>query len=337
MPKFKALELEQYLEEAEPAPAYALHGDDEALLARSLNLVLHALAPDDQPGGTVRTFQEAPEPAAVFDELRTIPFMGMEGRRIVVVQDGDNFVKKNADRIAAYLHRPAESGTLILCLKRADFRTKAMKAVASAGVMVDCSHVRWRDAENWLSSRARDLGKKITPPAASALVEALGPNLMALGNELEKLALFCEPEDTIDIRAVQQVGVRGREQSIFELGTAVSRGERAQAMELCERLLQRGEALEAIIAVLARQVRNLWQIKRLKADGASQNQIAGKLGLPPFVVRRDLKTAPGLADRWFSEQLRVLSEADYELKTTSLRSGEERVWMEKLVAGLCEG
>ncbi|MFO7957561.1 MAG: DNA polymerase III subunit delta [Candidatus Brocadiia bacterium] len=337
MPKVKALRLEQHLEESGPAPAYGLHGDDEALLARGLNLLLHTLVPDDQPGGTVRTFREAPEPAAVFDELRTIPFMGMEGRRVVVVEDGDAFAKDNADRIAAYLERPAESGILILCFDRADFRTKAVKAIASAGVMVDCSRVRWRDAENWVRSRARELGKKITPRAASALVEALGPNLMALGNELEKLVLFCEPEDTVDMRAVEEAGVRGREQSIFELGTAVSQGDGAEATKLCERLLLRGEALEAIIAVLARQVRNLWQIKRLKQDGASQNQIAGKLGLPSFVVRRDLRTAAGLPDRWFRERLSALSEADYELKTTSLRSGEERVWVESLVARLCEG
>ncbi len=336
MPKVKALALEEHLAERAPAPAYALHGDDEALISRSLSLLLHALAPESEPGSTVRTFPQTPEPAAVFDELRTIPFMGMEGRRVVVVEDGDSFLKQNGDRAAAYLDRPSESGVLILRLTRADFRTKAMKAIASAGVAVDCSRLRWREAQRWVRSHAGEMGKKITPQAASALVEALGPNLAALGNELDKLALFCEPEDTVDVQAVEAVGVRGREQSIFELGTAVTQGERSRALELCEELLQRGEALEAVIAVLARQVRNLWQIKRLKDDGASQNQIAGKLGVPPFVVRRDLPAVGRLSERWFSRRLRLLSDADYELKTASLRTGEERVWVESLVARLCE-
>ncbi|MGD2175194.1 MAG: DNA polymerase III subunit delta [Candidatus Brocadiaceae bacterium] len=336
MPAISALELEEKARTLPVQPAYALVGKNDTLRALSLRLIESVAAPPDHPGGVLTRLEEVPEPSAVFDELRTAPFMGLEGRRVVVVENGDEFLKDNADRLVRYLERPSPTGCLVLLLGALDGRTRAAKALEEHGLVVECGRVTWRQAESWLREQARQMGARITPQAASDLVRSVGADLMTLRSELDKLVTYCQPEDTITRQAVDAVGAGSRSRSIFDLGDAISRGKRAEAMRLCNQLLLRGEAPEAIIAVLARQVRQLWQIKRLRADGASQNQMAGRIGIPPFAVRRGAQVVDRLSEDWFAEQLTVLSEADYELKTASLRAGDEEAWVGNLVARLCQ-
>jgi DNA polymerase-3 subunit delta len=336
MARVKAIELDAHLEDSPPAPVYALVGQDEALRARSLKLLCDFLAPEEQPGTTVSRLEGEPEPREVFDELQTIPFMGLEGRRVVIVSGADAFLAAHADRLCRYLERPAATGTLILVLDALDRRSEPAAAIAAEGLIVNCSSLGWREAESWLRSRARRMDSAITPDAAHALVEAVGPNVLALGNELEKLGAYCGPGQQITAGDVAELVPEARSRSVFELGDLIGRGDCASALALSERLLRSGESPEGLVAVLAVQTRRLWQIMRLDRDGTSRNQIAGALGVPRFVVRRALRGAERVTADALAARLAILAEADHELKTASMRSGEQDVWVENLVARLCE-
>jgi DNA polymerase-3 subunit delta len=336
MAALKALELDGHLDEVAQAPVCALVGDAEALQARSLRTVRDAAAPPDQPGSTVREFDGAVQARDVFDELRTIPFLGLAGRRAVVINDGDEFLRAHGEKLVRYLKTPSPTSTLILCLSKLDGRSAPAKAISAKGIVVDCTRLTWGDAETWARAHARTMGLRFTPRAARTLIEATGPNVLALETEIEKLAAYCGSEGTVSERDVGEVVAAGRGRSVFDLSNAVSRGDAAEALRLCNRLLLRGERREAIIAHLGRQVRRLWQVKRLKAAGASEQDVARGLGMPPFAVRQSLASLRGLTDDWFVRQLRILSAADMESKVTSVRSGEAGPWLENLLMRLCE-
>lgn len=355
MATLKALNLEERLEEASRAPVCVLVGADDALVSRSLRLLKQSAAPADLAGSTVRHFEDLPEARDVFDELRTVPFLGRDGRRVVVLERGDEFLAEHWERLARYMRSPSSTGTLIMCLDKLDprrppgkrkkdaagqqERLKAwrdlVKSLGSRGVVIDCRTPTWDEARRWVRSHAAQMGKKLTPRAVATLVEAVGPNLLALEGELDKLSAYIEPETTVTERDVGEMVAGARWRTVFDLGYAVSRGDTAEALRLCGQLLLRGEKREGIISVLARQVRQLWQVKRLHATGLSGKDIARQLRLPDFVVRRSLEVLGGLSEELFVRQLGILCAADVESKTTSLRSHEERVWMDSLLARLC--
>jgi DNA polymerase-3 subunit delta len=354
MPVIKALDPEDVLRGAAQRPVCLLVGDDDSLRSRSLLLMKDAAAPMERPGSTVREFAATPEARDVFDELRTIPFMGLAGRRAVVIDDADAFLANNWEGLARYLRSPNPDATLLMGLSRLDPKrppgraasgetaaerrkrwTGLLKAIGSDGTIVECKRPSWRDAKAWLNARAGELGKKLTPRAADMLVESIGPNLLALGTELEKLATYAGSDVTITERDGAELVAEARERSVFELGDAVSRGDLAAALKLCRELLLRGERREGIISVLALQLRRSWQLKRLQADGATQAEMARAVGVPPSILRKSLSALPQLTERRLAAQIDALSDADVESKTSSLRAQEEGVWLEGLLARLC--
>jgi len=96
-----------------------------------------------------------------------------------------------------------------------------------------------------------------------------------------------------------------------------------------------GEKVEGIVSVLALQLRRLWQVGRLHAAGAKEAEIARALGVRSFIVERAMKVLPAVSPERLRRQLDILSAADVESKTTSLRAQEEETWLENLIARLC--
>jgi DNA polymerase-3 subunit delta len=96
-------------------------------------------------------------------------------------------------------------------------------------------------------------------------------------------------------------------------------------------MLDAGEAPLYLLAMLARQIRILIQVKDLQGRGLGKNEIAGELRLHPYVVEK------GMAQAWnFSlSQLEAahhnLVETDWAIKTGGL---EDLVALDLLVVNL---
>jgi hypothetical protein len=369
MPRLKALHLEGRLAEAAGAPFCALVGRDEGVRSHCLRLLKAAAAPADLPGTTVRQFEDVPEVHEVLDELRTVPFMGLEGRRVVIVEKGDAFLAAHWEALAGYVRKPSPTSALLLCVDELDpgkppgARKKAggaqrakgkakpaaaergeggakawpafVEVLGAEGFIVECSAPSWSDAKSWLRAQAERMGKKLTPRAVDSLLDALGPNVVALQNELAKLCAYSGAEVTVAERDVEEIVAEARTRSVFDLAGAVSRSDVPEALRLCHGLLLRGEKTEHIVSVLAFQLRQLWQVKRLRAAGLSETEIVRAMRVQPFVVTRAMNVVSALSEKRLARQFQILSAADVESKVTSLRSQEETVWVENLVARLC--
>jgi DNA polymerase III delta subunit len=368
MPALKALELEGRLAEAAGAPVCVLVGKDDSLRAYCLALLKTAAAPADLPGATVREFEDVPEPHQVFDELRTVPFLGLGGRRVVVVEKGDAFLAGRWQALADYMRKPSDTGMLIICVSALGAKgpptlgrrtaeapeeparpapkpakkerqgpswRDLLKALAAQGFLIGCDVPSWSEAKTWLRSQVQRMGKKVTPRAVDSLMEALGRDVIALRTELEKLSAHAGDDAAIAERDVDELVPQARVRSAFILADAVSRGQAKEALRLCDQLLMRGERMEGIMAVLALQLHRLYQVRALHAAGSSQAEIERALKLKDYMVKQALAALPSTSPERLARQLEILSAADLEAKTTSVRSQEEAVWMENLVARLC--
>jgi len=335
MATVRALQLAASIERDGLRPIYGLVGAADPLVSASLSLLKGAVERPELPGSVTTDLEHAPEPREVFDELRTPPFMGMKGLRLVIVRRGEEFLSHWREVLERYLEAPSATGILALCCARLDRRTAIAKRIERCGVTVDCAALKWAEAENWVRQRARLEGKTLTPAASSALVQAVGANLTALGNELAKLVLYVSESDTVSQRDVEQLVPASRTRSIFDLSEAVLSGASADALRLAHQFLLGGHRPEEIVAFLGGQIRRLWQVKRMVAAGASQGEVQKALNMRDFAVRKSVGLVRRLTDDSLAHRLRILAAADREAKTTSVRAREQSVWVEALVAELC--
>ena len=73
-----------------------------------------------------------------------------------------------------------------------------------------------------------------------------------------------------------------------------------------------------LLSLLGRQCRQLSYAKAMAAEGAQQGEIAGKMGVPGFVVRKLLDTARAYTQNQLSDMARLCLDTEYQVKSGQL-------------------
>ena len=337
MPKVPALQFRTHLGEQGLSPVYVFEGEDDALLSSCVSALKNWLETEDMPGSMTTDMDEVDDVRDVFDELHTQPFMGMQGKRLVIVREGKDFISSHKEALEDFLENPPASGVLALCCDKLDRRYSVSKKLGKKGVVVDCSKLRWNQAKKWVSSHAREDGKKVTGKALSALLEAVGPNLNGLRTELEKLVLYVGDEELITEEHVEELVPQSRSRSIFDLSSAITQANVPDALRLGQSLLLEGETPEGIVAFLGHRMRTLWQVRRMVESGKNPQEISREVGMPRWAAKKSAQAVRRLSERWFARRIGLLARADVELKSTSVQSREQEVWLNRFLAKLCHG
>ena len=99
---------------------------------------------------------------------------------------------------------------------------------------------------------------------------------------------------------------------------AVTEKNQKKALELYYDLLTLKEPPMRILFLLAKQFRQLLLTKQLFAEGASQNEVASRLGVPSFVVRNIASCARSYEVRELEEAVKDFVDAEEAVKTGRL-------------------
>jgi DNA polymerase III subunit delta len=189
-----------------------------------------------------------------------------------------------------------------------------------------------RDTPRWLQVRARQHHKLLSPQAASFLVEQLGVDLYRLQNELEKLATYVGDREKIELEDVKEAVTSQRIFTVFELLRFVGESRTKQAISSLRKLLLAGEQPLVILALLARQIRILWQVKDGTKRKTPTGELCQKLNLPSPVVRNYTQQAAHFSEAELYRIHREIRETDLALKSTS---SSPQLHLEALVLKLC--
>ena len=296
-------------ESPEIAGVCVLVGDDGFLRRLSRTKIRHAVTDD----GEASEFNSKSEWRDVNDELSTLSLFG-DGPRLVFVGNADDFVKNNRPQIEAYAAAPAKSGCLVLELNSLASNTRLYKPLSETGQIVECrppqkkrgkaSYVDDTKLCEWLRSWGETTHNiNLKRGADEELLQLVGPELGLLDQELAKLALFCEPEAEVTIELVRQVVGGWRAKTTWEMLDAALDGNAAEAMSQLERLLQAGEAPQAIAGAM------MWSLRRF-ADAANlvleAEQSGRKVSLSMTLEQAGFKKWPKGALQRAEKQIRQL-------------------------------
>lgn len=280
---------------------------------------------------------EAADTAPFFSEKQVIIIDNWQRWRTVKQGDGAK-QKPDEQKLIDYISSkiPPFSCLVFTSNEKVDRRKKLYQALEKFGAVVELTALKGQALERWLRQTVQVMGKKLGPGVLPLIISEAGSSetmdLGLLRQELTKIALYTGGREEITQTDVQAVLSRTPESSVFMLVNAVSQQQRAKALAVWDDLRVVGQEPLKLLHLLARQVRLIWQAKQWRDAGCAVDQIAGKIGVPPYVAQKVTAQGKNFSDRQLRHFLECIQEADWSVK--SGRRDPETM-MQLLIVNLC--
>ena len=318
----------------EHRPAYLVKGSDPSLVAQAAHALVEQLVAGGDPSMMVEEFGgpgiDQFDIGAVIDACTTPPFL--VERRVVVVREAGQIVAADAKRLAAYLADPLDTTALVLVAGGGTLSQTLTKAVGSAGDVVDTSVGTGRARTQWLADHLKGGPVRLDGAAQNRLADHLGSDMGRLAGLLDTLASAYGQGATVGAADLEPFLGGAGALAPWDLTDAIDAGRTAPALEVLHRMLSAGEAHP--LGILAHLHKHYRQMLRLDGAGVtSPEQAAEVLAIKStFPAKKALSQANRLGSARIARAVRLLAEADLDLRGTTGLSGE--LVVEVLVARL---
>ncbi len=229
--------------------------------------------------------------ADFFKSVKSCGFL-VTKKLIIIRNIFDNKKLKNIqDEIIKFLKTqkddPEENYLIFWQTGKTDARSKLYKALKKFKFTEEFNVLSTPKLISWLKKEVANHKKSITEEALNLLLICVGNNLWQLHQEINKLVNFCKKE--IKVEDVKKLVHAKTDNNIFNLVDAIGNKNKKLALNLIEKQLDNGVAIQYIITMIVRQFRLILKIKSFSENKITQDwAIAQTLKLPNFVAKKIL-------------------------------------------------
>ncbi len=324
-------------------PVYVVTGEEEHLARRVVSAIREAVLSGGIAGLNDDRYQAGETDAeTVVATAKTAPMMAT--RRLVIVVGAERWEGKAAagqsaksargplDLLAVYAKDPTPSTVLVVAARKLHGQRRLMSAANKGGYAVACKPLGRRELPSWIRDEARARGHAIPGHIAQTLAELLGPGLGPVADALDRLSLYVGPGQPIDDEAVGQVVTRVRQDTVWQLVSALGRRQVGQALRSLSDAHDPREGGLPVLGAVAWSVRQLLKFEAARRAGSNSTTAARQAGVPPFKVDEVERTVSRVGSLRLGRWLGLVADADRALKG-SRRS--HRAVLETLVVEMC--
>jgi DNA polymerase-3 subunit delta len=208
------------IEKGLPAPVYLFYTSELFLQSEALD-ALKEIIPDTERDFNLHMFDlilpgdENNTLSQIIDVANTVSFFG--GRRLTVVTVNlQKLLKKDQERLHAYIYNPAPDAVFVLLHVGAFSKDMRERFRALKPFSLD---MRETEIPYWIKQRGKTRGLEISDKAADYLIGLVGPDLGLLSSEIEKISLIGKKR--IDVNDISDIVTGERTYSIFDLVNAL--------------------------------------------------------------------------------------------------------------------
>lgn len=231
--------------------------------------------------------QQADEVLAALEELGAPGLFG--GLQLLVVRHAEALAEDHQARLIEALPTLGSGGSLVLVARTADQRRKLFAACLRAGAGFGFPPLAdVRAASAWVVRLARERGHEVAPAAVQEVADRTGRDLGLLAGEIEKLSLHVGAGRRIDVDHVRAVVAGVRSHEVQELTDRLARRDAGGAARTLRLLLAEGEPPIRLVAFVAANLRRALHVAELAEQGHGAEDIGRRLGMPPWLVKRNL-------------------------------------------------
>ena len=320
-------------EQSETVPIVVVFGTQRYLRQMVLDSIYQRVLGADETDdvGPTRFDGKNTDLKTVGDELFTVSMWG--DRRLVVVDDADDFVSKNREGLEKYLKSPAKKSLLVLLVKSWPKTTRLAKQTAKIGLDVQCADLSGAELTRWLCETAQQQhGKRLPRAAAQLMAELAGNELGLLEQELAKLSAYVGDRPQIEADDVGALVGGWKAETTWAMAAAVRSGDLGKALSCLDKLLVAGEAPQKVFGGISFVFRKLAVATELARQGAALGVALKQAGVFPREIDHSAGYLRRIGRPNAEKLLGHLLSADGDLKGASRVS--DRIQMELLLTKL---
>lgn len=306
-------------------PFYVVYGKDRYRMEQFIALLMDKMfTSDEQSMGVVKFDSTETSLEEMILEAESPSFF-LE-KKLIIVRDSSimcaaakesNKIEHNIDALLRYMENPLQSSIIVFAVyaEKLDERKKLVKQMKDRRCVVHFPELDQNQLRHWLVKLAADQGRTLHIDSAELLISRVGISMQQLSQELEKLCLHVGEHGEITLELVQSLTSTTVEEDVFALVDAIINIKLSEALMMYRQLLVRREEPIKIVALIARQLRMMLQIKELEQHHYTPQQMASTIGAHPYSVKLAAEKAKRFEAKQLAKLLGSLADLDYSMKT----------------------
>jgi len=314
-----------------------LYGEDELRSGRKLAEIKNKFLEKNKEGGTLFVFDFAQNEIKADDLVMNLSSGGLFSRKKLVIVKNilQNKAAAEDKGVLSYLKKEESKDiTLVFWEKeKIDKKLKLAKFLLEKSKKQEFVSLDGAKLTGWIEKEIIEISDEkvsIIPKAAEKLSIYVGNNLFLLSKEIEKLVAYKNKGEVSegDVELLVKAKI---DTDIFKTIDSLSRGDKKTALKLLHNHLESGEDPFYLLSMYFFQFRNLLKVKPLAEKNHSQYEIAAKLKIHPFVVKKSIDQGRNFSLEKLKTIYKSLCEIDFESKIGKVDIG---LALDKFVAGI---
>lgn len=296
---------------------YLLYSSDGAILNKEINDLEKKLDISD----TDIIYYNIDDIDCIINEASTIGMFSLN-KFIIINMDSYFKDKKNIPNINLlenyFDSYNSNSYLVFVCNSDSiDSRKKIVNLIKKYGI-VKKLEVNDNYLNDYVNNYLKDNGYKINNGDVVYFINRVGNNINNVTNELDKLMLYKINDKIINRNDIDLLTVENIDDSIYDLVNCILKNDNEKAIKLYNNFIDNGMDVNQIVAIIAAQIRLLYQVKRLYNSGKSNDEIAKILEFKSvYRVKYLLSDSYYYSESDLVKYLSKLADIDNAIKTSN--------------------
>lgn len=296
---------------------YLLYSGDGAILNKEINYLEKKLDISD----TDIIYYNIDDIDGIINEASTI---GMFSLNKFIIINMDSYFKDkkdipNINLLENYFDSYNSNSYLVFVCNSdsIDSRKKIVNLIKKYGI-VKKLEVNDNYLNDYVNNYLKDNGYKINNGDVVYFINRVGNNINNVTNELDKLMLYKINDKIINRNDIYLLTVENIDDSIYDLVNCILKNDNEKAIKLYNNFINNGMDVNQIVAIIAAQIRLLYQVKRLYNSGKSNDEIAKILEFKSvYRVKYLLNDSYYYSESDLVKYLSKLADIDNAIKTSN--------------------
>lgn len=288
---------------------YLILGAESALADRALSKLIAQLKEESAEINTL--FAGEISVGEISDALSPSLF---SDRRALIIRDLQDLDEDAKVEITRYIENTDPTLTLILVHKGGVKGKALLESIKKTKPeLISCEPLKKEsDKEEFVKNLFLDLGRKASPAAISALVNAAGTDLRELSAAVSQLATDT-PAGVIELSHVDRYHQGRIETTGFDVADQVMTGDVAQSLITLRHAITTGTDPVMIISAIASSLRGIAKVSGVNR-GQKSFELAGELGMAPWQIDKARRQLNGWNASTLSNAVAAIAKCDAQVK-----------------------